>query len=98
MTVWKEPVHFQWDAGNQEKNWQKHRVTHVECEEAFFDPHKRVLPLASAKAAEVRHLLIGGTATGRWLFVVFTLRGHAVRVISARDLNQKERRLYEEAT
>ena len=24
---------FDWDKGNIEKNWKKHRVAHIECEE-----------------------------------------------------------------
>ena len=98
MTVWQEPIQFQWDAGNQEKNWIKHRVTHAECEEAFFDPHKRLLRPALHGEHETRHILVGYTAAQRLLFVVFTIRGHTVRVISARNVNQRERWLYEEAT
>lgn len=30
------------------------------------------------------------------LFIAFTIRVEKIRVISARDLNKKERRLYEE--
>ena len=32
----------------------------------------------------------------RRLFVVFTLRGNLIRVISARSMNKKERELYDE--
>lgn len=95
MNIWKEPIQFQWDRGNHDKNWFKHRVTAAECEEAFFDPHKRVYP--ALKKGETRYLLIGQTKERRVLFLVFTIRGHAVRVISARDLNRKENSLYEEA-
>ena len=95
MNVWKEPIQFQWDVGNREKNWLKHRVTPEECEEVFFDPHKRTFP-ASSGGGETRYLLIGQTKARRVLFIVFTIRGHTVRVISARDLNKMERDLYEE--
>ena len=98
MTVWQEPIQFQWDAGNREKNWIKHRVTNAECEEAFFEPHKRLLRPALHGEHETRHVLIGYTAGKRLLFVVFTTRGHTVRVISARDAHRRERSLYEETT
>ena len=98
MTVWQEPIQFQWDAGNREKNWIKHRVTNAECEEAFFDPHKRLLRLTLHGEHETRHILIGYTAGKRLLFVVFTMRGHTVRVISARNAHRRERGLYEETT
>lgn len=97
MELLKEPLDFQWDAGNQDKNFRKHRVTNEECEEVFFDPHKRILPAAQSAIGEWRHLLVGRTQKGRLLFVVFTMRRHAIRIISARDLNKKERRCYEEA-
>ena len=96
MTVWQEPIQFQWDAGNREKNWVKHRVTNGEAEEAFFDPHKRLLHPALHGERETRHVLIGYTARKRLLFVAFTTRRHTVRVISARNAHRRERRLYEE--
>jgi uncharacterized protein len=40
---------------------------------------------------------LGRTAADRGLFVVFTLRGKRIRVISARDLNKRERGIYERA-
>ncbi len=98
MTVWQEPIQFQWDAGNREKNWIKHRVTNAECEETFFDPHKRLLLPTLHGAHETRHVLIGYTADKRLLFVVFTTRGHTVRVISARNAHRRERGLYEKST
>ncbi len=96
MTVWQEPIQFQWDAGNREKNWIKHRVTNAECEEAFFDPHKRLLRPTVHGDHETRHVLIGHTVGKRLLVVIFTIRGQAVRVISARDAHKRERGLYEE--
>ena len=96
MNVWEEPLQFQWDAGNHDKNWIKHRVANAECEETFFDPHKRLLHPTLHGERETRNVLIGYKAGKRLLFVVFTIRGHTVRVISARDVHKKERRLYEE--
>ncbi len=28
---------FDWDEGNVEKNWEKHRVSHLEAEQVFFN-------------------------------------------------------------
>ena len=96
MELFKDPLEFEWDAGNQEKNLVKHRVTNAECEEMFFDPHKRVLTESlhiGSFAQERRYVLLGRTKEDRALFVVFTVRRGRVRVISARDLNRKERGL-----
>jgi uncharacterized DUF497 family protein len=37
----------------------------------------------------------GKTDSGRLLVVVFTNRGSLIRVISARDMNSRERKFYE---
>ena len=37
----------------------------------------------------------GRTDAGRLLTVIFTKRGSLIRVISARDMNRKERKFYE---
>lgn len=46
--------------------------------------------------SEERYAAFGKTDAGRFLAVVFTRRDRLVRVISARDMNQKERKFYEE--
>lgn len=65
-----------------------------ECEEAFLN-----CPLLAAmdekhSAAEARYYLLGHTDSGRPLFVVFTIRKTLIRVITARDMNRRERSLY----
>ena len=86
---------FEWDAWNVKKNEHKHHVTIIECEQIFADPLKRIMfdKLHSSKK-ETRFILLGSTEVGRVLFVAFTLRNNRIRVISARDLNRKERYLY----
>jgi uncharacterized DUF497 family protein len=37
---------------------------------------------------------LGHTDAGRLLFVAFTIRQRLIRVISARDMSRKERRIY----
>ena len=88
---------FDWDEGNRDKNWQKHRVSTAECEEVFFN-----LPLllendAGHSQLEPRFLALGQTNVGRPLFIVFTIRQEKIRIISARDMSQRERDHYEQA-
>lgn len=90
MKIIRQPLQFEWDSGNRDKNWLKHKVSNEECEEAFFDPRKRVLKDTVHSGNEVRYILLGRTAMERALFIVFTLRKKKVRVISARDLNKRE--------
>ena len=45
---------------------------------------------------EERYVLIGQTKRKRLLYIIFIIRKDRVRVISARDINKKEEKLYEE--
>jgi len=89
---------FDWDRGNRGKSLKKHGITDEECEEIFFDERKKVLKDVLHSGRENRYILIGKTKKERLLFLVFTIRKNKIRVISARDLNKKERKLYEEKT
>lgn len=93
MIVLPDPIEFEWDKGNQEKSRKKHGVTPEECVEAFFDAHKRMVKDVLHSANKDRYVLIGETLQNRLLFLVFTLRNNKVRVISARDMNARERKL-----
>jgi hypothetical protein len=93
MQILPEPLQFEWDDGNRQKNWMKHKVTDEECEEVFFDPHKRIFKEAVHAGSEWRYVLLGRTSLERALFIVFTIRQKKIRIISARDLNRKERGL-----
>lgn len=88
-------MEFEWDAHNREKNFKKHRVADREAQEVFGYG----LFLGPVKCIEEeRFAVIGRTKGGRSLFVVYTLRGDKIRVISARDASRKERKVYEEKT
>jgi hypothetical protein len=85
---------FEWDAGNTHKPG-KHDVSLKEAEEVFFDPKARVQFDEPHSKQEARWWLWGKTVRGRKLKIAFTVRGKKVRVISARDMNKKERQFYE---
>lgn len=85
---------FQWDAGNSEKNWLKHGVSTAECEQVFFNQPLIVSADVAHSDLEDRWFVLGQTDTGRELFVVFTIRGESIRVISARDMSRKERKVH----
>lgn len=98
MITIKEPIKFIWDKGNIDKNWEKHKVANRECEEVFFDKNKKIYKDELHSNKEVRFILLGKTKKGRLLYTVFTVRKKKIKVISARDINRKERRLYEKST
>jgi hypothetical protein len=86
---------FEWDQGNATKNWEAHRVSQAECEQAFFNRPVRIAPAVVHEGPEARRALLGQTYQNRQLTIVFTVRGTLVRVISARPMSRQERRLYE---
>ena len=90
----EEPIEFLWDKGNFDKNLSKHNVTNEEIEQVFWDYNKKIYVDHKHSGIEIRHILLGKTFAGRILFIVFTIRKYKIRVISARDLNKKEKLLY----
>src|SRR6476659_2578944 len=92
-----EVTEFDWDGGNAEKNWIRHRVSQAECEQIFFNRPLVVAEDELHSGTELRHYALGQTDAGRRLFIVYTLRDDKVRVISARDMIRRERREYEHA-
>jgi len=85
---------FEWDAGNSEKIWRRHRVTPGECEELFFNQPFVIGGDQEHSGREERFYALGQTDAGRLLFLVFTVRARLIRLISARDMSRKERRIY----
>jgi uncharacterized protein len=88
---------FEWDEGNQDKNWHKHQVTNSECEELFFNLPLMIAGDPKHSQAEQRYYALGQTSENRWLFIAFTLRKNKIRVISARDMSPNERKVYAKA-
>jgi uncharacterized protein len=88
---------FQWDEGNSEKNRIAHKVSRGEAEQVFFKHPLAVRESEKRSDQEPRYYALGQTDVGRRLFVVFTIRDNLVRVISARDVSRRERRVYEHA-
>lgn len=87
---------FEWDDGNRDKNWEKHKVSNSECEEVFFNLPLMLQPDETHSQNEARYYVLGQTNAGRRLFIVFTIREERIRIISARDMNKRERMIYEQ--
>jgi len=98
MTDFDRIIRF-WDDGNRGKNADKHDVSPAEAESVFFNDPLIVAEDEKHSGNEQRLNALGKTIENRLLHVTFTLRqnGTMVRVISARDMNRKERKIYEQA-
>jgi len=85
---------FDWDSGNINKNWLKHKVSPVECEQIFFNHPLVIQDDIIHSKTEKRYYALGKTDLKRTLFIAFTIRNNFIRVISARDMSRKEREVY----
>ena len=89
---------FQWDDGNWPK-CAKHGVSKAEIEEVLSG-EPTVLADRLNILAEARFNAVGQNAAGRYLFIVFTLRGgnddRVIQPISARYMHAKEVERYEQ--
>ncbi len=96
MRILPQPLSFDWDKGNIDKNLKKHKLSNKEIEQVFInDKEKFTFEDQKHSVTEKRHGIFGKTDNGKLLSVVFTLRKDKVRVITARSMSKKERRSYE---
>lgn len=96
MKILPEPISFEWDKGNIGKNFKKHKVSNKEAEEIFENDPKFIFKDEKHSQLESRNGIFGQTNKGRKLSVVFVIRKDRIRIITARDMNRKERSAYEE--
>ena len=87
---------FEWDPKKAWSNVGRHGVTFEEAATVFGDRLSLTIPDPIHSSSEHRFVTIGLSANGRLLVVVHTDRGDAIRIISARRANTRERRTYEE--
>lgn len=79
---------FEWDDDNV-FHIGKHEFTQHEVEEVFAGDHK------VRRTRQKRYIALGQTLDGRLAFIVFRRQpGGIVRVITARDMDAGERRLF----
>lgn len=88
---------FNWDEGNRDKNSNKHGVSNWECEQVFFNEPLLLADDIKHSSSEARMYALGRTDDNRELFISFTVRNSLIRVISARDMHRKERKIYDKA-
>lgn len=87
---------FVWLPDVLEKLAIKHGVTQDEAEEVFFNrPQYRFVESGHRRGEDV-YTASGQTDAGRYLIVFFIHKsGNTALILSARDMDQKERRRYE---
>lgn len=87
---------FQWDGHKARDNCAKHGVSFEEAMTVFGDALGRIVRDEWHSVGEQRFLIVGESVRRRLLVVMFTERGDAIRIVSARKATRRERRDYEE--
>jgi len=89
---------FEWDPRKAAANAAKHGVSFDDAVTVFLDNDALDGPDVQHSKDETRFLRMGRAVDGRVLMVAYTLRrsGHAeaIRIISARRANRRERAAY----
>ncbi|HQR34164.1 MAG TPA: BrnT family toxin [Blastocatellia bacterium] len=88
-------MRFEWHTKKAERNLKNHGVSFEDAATVFEDPFAEFLPDLQHSEEEARYICLGASAAGRLLAVSFTERGDDIRIISAREMEPKERRSYE---
>ena len=84
---------FEWNEAKAELNRRKHGIGFSDAVKAFDDPNLCILEDNSTPYGEMR-LIAFGLSGLVLLTVVFTERGDASRIISARRSTREEQRIY----
>ncbi|NJM20783.1 MAG: BrnT family toxin [Richelia sp. RM2_1_2] len=89
-------MQFDWDKNKAARNQSKHGVSFEEAKTVFDDPLYVDFYDPDHSQDEERYLIVGESNRGRLLIVSYTERGDSIRLISAREVTQTERKAYEE--
>lgn len=89
---------FIWLPDILDKILVKHHVTQDEVEQIFFTHPRYRFVESGYRPDEDVYTAMGQTDVGRYLIVFFIHKpGHVALIVSARDMDVKERRRYERA-
>jgi uncharacterized DUF497 family protein len=87
---------FDWDEGNVEHLWKRHRVTPEEVEEVFAGRFR--WRKGRTRKGILYYEGLGQTQSGRYLAVIFQIKPpRIVRIASSRPMSPAERKWYDKA-
>jgi uncharacterized DUF497 family protein len=89
-------VNFEWDPAKATQNRRKHRISFEEAATVFGDALAITFPDPDHSLSEQRFITVGASSRNRVVIVAHTDRGENIRIISARQATQRERKHYEE--
>ena len=86
-------MEIEFDPAKERLNRKKHGIGFAEASACLLDPMALVREDGDTQG-EQRFVLLGMSNAARLLVVVYTLRGEAVRLISARKPTKREEKSY----
>jgi uncharacterized DUF497 family protein len=86
---------FEWDDAKAASNLGHHKITFEQARDVFTDPFI-VEWIDDGQAEHEQRFNALGMVENRLLFVAYSMRGDAIRIISARRAEPFERRRYHE--
>lgn len=90
-------MEFEWDSDKSDACFTERGFDFAYVLRAFLDENRLIHKDARWDYGEDRYQLLG-IIEGRVFFVVYTLRGQSIRIISARKANKREVNDYENST
>lgn len=87
---------FGWHPAKAANNLRKHGVSFEEAASVFDDVLAAIYENPYHSTSEKRYLIVGSSALERLLIVAYAEQQERIRIISAREVTKRERKLYEE--
>jgi uncharacterized DUF497 family protein len=88
-------LQFEWNERKAASNLKKHRVSFSEAATVFDDPWFITFLGEEHSVDEDRYITIGQSKRNRLLLVAHTDRQGKMRIVSAREATNNERKFYE---
>lgn len=89
-------MEFEWDKEKAESNIQRHGVSFQEASTVFGDPLAITFHDPEHSKDETRYITFGLSMFNHLMVVSHTERRGRMRIISARLMTKKERKIYED--
>ena len=89
-------MEFEWDPEKARANERKHNLGFHEAATVFGDPLAVTFSDPDHSVDEERYLTLGLSRLNRLVIISHTQRAGRTRIISARLVTRRERRIYEE--
>ncbi len=89
-------MEFEWDPQKAESNLAKHGISFHEAGTVFGDPLALTFEDPDIASGEYRYITFGLSRLNNYIVISHIDRDNKIRIISARRMTKKERKIYEE--